>query len=107
MSKGVMIPAAKQDHSRRLKMMSRARVCATAALFLAPPAHAQTAAWQPTRNVEIVAASAAGGAQDRTARAMQKIMAESRIVATPVTIMNKPGGGGNIAVAYLNQHASD
>lgn len=88
-------------------MMTRALVCATAALFLALPVQAQTAAWQPTRNVEIVAASAPGGAQDRTARAMQKVMAESRIVATPVAIMNKPGGGGNIAVAYLNQHAGD
>lgn len=88
-------------------MMTRALVGAAAAFFLALPAHAQTTGWQPTRNVEIVAASAAGGAQDRTARAMQKLMAESRIVATPVTIMNKPGGGGNIAVAYLNQHAAD
>lgn len=71
----------------------------------AAPAIAQS--WSPTRNVEIIAGSAAGGAQDRTARAMQRILTERKIVATPVTVVNRPGGGGAISFAYLNQHAGD
>ena len=75
-------------------------------VFQAPAASAQTS-WQPSRNVEIVAGSAAGGAQDRTARTMQRLLADGRIITTPVTVMNRPGGGGALAVTYLNQHAGD
>lgn len=63
--------------------------------------------WSPARNVEIIAGSAAGGAQDRTARAMQHIFADSKLIGVPVTVVNKPGGGGAVSLTYLNQHAGD
>ena len=63
--------------------------------------------WAPERFVEIVAGSAAGGAQDRTARTMQKIWQERKIITVPVNVSNKPGGGGALSLAYLNQQGSE
>ncbi|MGH8622004.1 MAG: tripartite tricarboxylate transporter substrate binding protein [Burkholderiales bacterium] len=62
--------------------------------------------WKPEKNVEIIIPGGAGGGQDRTARIMQKIMQEG-LVPTPVTVVNRPGGGSNIAYVYLNQFTGD
>jgi len=64
-------------------------------------------AWSPQKNVEIVVGSAPGGSNDRTARQVEKVIRENRLVGTTVTVVNKPGGGTNIAFAYVNQHAGD
>lgn len=64
-------------------------------------------AWSPQKNVEIVVGSAPGGSNDRTARQVERILVEKRIVATPLTVVNKPGGGSTIAFNYVNQHAGD
>jgi putative tricarboxylic transport membrane protein len=63
--------------------------------------------WSPDRFIEIVAGSGAGGAQDRTARAMQKIWQERRLVNVPVNVTNKPGGGGALSLAFLNQQGGE
>lgn len=62
--------------------------------------------WKPTRNVEIIIPGGAGGGQDRTARILQKIMQDG-LVPTSVTVVNRPGGGGNLAYTYLNQYTGD
>ncbi|MBX3664530.1 MAG: tripartite tricarboxylate transporter substrate binding protein [Burkholderiales bacterium] len=77
-----------------------------AAVCIAGTAHA-AGTWTPDRAVEIIAGSGAGGAQDRTARTMQKIWKERNIVPVPVNVVNKPGGGGAISMAYLNQQGGD
>jgi putative tricarboxylic transport membrane protein len=63
--------------------------------------------WSPERAVEIVVTTGPGGAQDRTARAMQAILQNGKLLSVPVSVMNKPGGGGGIGLAYLNQHPGD
>lgn len=73
-----------------------------AAAFLAGPAVAQR--WKPEPFVEIVVGAGAGGGNDNTARAIQKILQEKRFVAVPINVTNKPGAGGAIAFGYLNQH---
>ena len=63
--------------------------------------------WRPDRALEIVAGSAAGGAQDRTARAMQRIWKDRNLISVAINVVNRPGGGGAVSHSYLNQHAGD
>jgi putative tricarboxylic transport membrane protein len=69
------------------------------------PAAAQQ--WSPTKNVEIVVGSAPGGSNDKTARAVEKIVGEKKLLPGTLTVVNKPGGGGNVQLSYLSQHAGD
>ena len=69
-------------------------------------AHAQTAGWKPSKNVEVIVQSAAGGSSDRSARVTQKILAANPAFPN-VSVNNKPGGGGIVALHHLNQHAGD
>lgn len=72
---------------------------AAALLAAALPAAAQ--GWQPDKNVEIVINTAPGSGQDSTGRLIQKILQERKLLATSLTVNNKPGGGGAIAYTYL------
>jgi len=64
-------------------------------------------AWKPEKAVEIIIGTSAGGPQDRTGRMIQKILQDGKLVSTPVTVVNRPGGGGAVALSYLNQHPGD
>ena len=63
--------------------------------------------WQPSKPVELAIPTTPGGGMDRSGRILQKILQETGLVKVPVTVVNKPGGGGAVSVAYLNQHAGD
>jgi putative tricarboxylic transport membrane protein len=78
-------------------------------LLIAAPlfASAQPQSWAPTRPVELVVGVSPGGGIDRTARMVQRIMQDKRLVAVPLNVINKPGGGGTISQTYLNQHPGD
>jgi len=75
--------------------------------LLSTAAAAQTGPWKPVRNVEIVVGVGPGGGIDRTARFIQKLVQDQRLVEVPVTVSNKPGGGSTIAHAYISQKAGD
>lgn len=78
------------------------------ALFVALAAGAQAQpAWKPERPVELIAMNAPGGGSDRTLRIMAKIFQENRLSPVAMNVVNKPGGGGSVAFAYLNQHPGD
>ncbi len=64
-------------------------------------------AWKPEKPVEIIIGTSAGGPQDRMGRAVQRILQERKLVLTPVNVTNKAGGGGAVALNFLNQHAGD
>ena len=64
-------------------------------------------AWAPTKNVEIIVSSVPGGSNDNTGRQIEKALNEMKLVPTSTSIVGKPGGGGNIAMAYTNQHPGD
>jgi putative tricarboxylic transport membrane protein len=68
-------------------------------------AHAQS--WKPSRNVEIIVGSAAGGGADLTGRLMQKLFHDKSLVDVPVSVVNKSGGGSALSYVYLNQHPGD
>jgi putative tricarboxylic transport membrane protein len=79
-----------------------------AALFIAQPMMAQAAdAWQPRRPVEIVVPSAPGGGLDLVARTLQSVIVQEKLSSKPVTVLNRPGGGGTVSVAYINSHAGN
>ncbi len=74
------------------------------AISVTTPLHAQP--WKPTRNIEITVSSGAGGAADREARELQRHM-QALPGMPPITVNNRPGGGGAIAWSSLNQHTGD
>ena len=76
------------------------------ALFRTATIAAQ-AAWKPVRNVEIIVGMSPGGGVDRTARTLQKILQDRRLLEVNAAVVNRPGGGGILAQTYLNQHAGD
>jgi putative tricarboxylic transport membrane protein len=70
----------------------------------AAPAAAQD--WKPQRNVDIVVNSGAGGAADRQSRVVQKFL-QSLSGMPSVSVTNRAGGGGSIAMTFLTQHPGD
>ena len=64
-------------------------------------------AWSPQKNVEIVVGSAPGGSNDKTARQVERILVEKKIVTNPISVVNRPGGGSTLAFNYVNQHPGD
>lgn len=70
-------------------------------------AQAQTASWSPRKNVEIIAPAGPGSALDQTARVIQRVLQAQKAVESPVTVVNKAGGGQALGFTYLNQHQGD
>jgi putative tricarboxylic transport membrane protein len=66
-----------------------------------------TVAWKPDKPLELVVPDSPGGGQDRTVRVLQKLLQDNALVSTPINVINKPGGSGNIAYAYLTQFPGD
>lgn len=66
-----------------------------------------TQGWSPQRNVEIVAGFPPGGGVDKTARTLERILVADKLLNSPVTVVNKPGGGQNIAFTYVSQRPPD
>jgi putative tricarboxylic transport membrane protein len=83
------------------------RFLSAVALVALTTAAAAQSPWKPTRNVELVAGSAAGGGSDNLARLIQKILQEQKFVEVPITVINKPASGGVVAWLGLNQNPLD
>jgi putative tricarboxylic transport membrane protein len=62
--------------------------------------------WKPEKNVEIIVSSGAGGAADRQARELQKLLQALPGIPS-VTVNNRPGGGGTVAWTALAQRSGD
>ena len=93
------------DQSQRSILAMTAFVAAAFFALTAPVTMAQ--AWKPEKAVEVVVSSAPGDSNDRVARIIQKIVQEQKLVATPVAVLNKPGGNQTISRAYINQNPGD
>jgi putative tricarboxylic transport membrane protein len=93
-------------------MISLRRIGRMSCVFMAScfPAllHAASAPeWKPDKRVEMVVPSGAGGGNDRLLRIVQKTMQERKLADVPLTVVNKPGAGQVVGVAYLNQQPPD
>ena len=89
------------------RMNSLVLISMVLAMMGALGVHAADAPWKPTKPVEIVIGAQPGGAHDRSGRVLQKILTDTGAVNVPVNVINKPGQGQAIAVAYTNAHAAD
>jgi putative tricarboxylic transport membrane protein len=62
----------------------------------------------PQKAITVVAPSGAGGGWDLTARSFAKVLGETKLVEQPLTVENKPGGGGAVFMAeYATQHVEN
>lgn len=62
--------------------------------------------WRPQKNVDFIVSAGAGGAADRQARFIQRVL--QTIPGVPsVTVSNRAGGAGTIAWTYLSQNPGD
>jgi putative tricarboxylic transport membrane protein len=87
--------------STALRLLAALALCALAAAAPAQPA------WKPEKNVEIIVPAAPGAAFDTTGRTLQKLLQDQKLLPSSASVINKAGGGGTIAMSYLNQHAGD
>ena len=85
--------------------LRRAFLCAALTLLASGPLHAQS--WKPSKPIELIIGTSPGGPQDRMGRAVQRIIQERKLTEVPVNVDNKPGGGGAIAMTYMNTHPND
>jgi len=63
--------------------------------------------WAPQKTIEILVGSAPGGSNDKTARTMERILVGNKLVPVPISVVNRPGGGGSIAYTYVSQRPGD
>jgi putative tricarboxylic transport membrane protein len=86
-----------------IKLQQIMKSLLAAALFMVAATHA--ADWKPDHPVEVIVGTAAGSGSDATARLVQRLLQEKRLVERPSMVLNKVGGGGVIAATYMVQHA--
>jgi putative tricarboxylic transport membrane protein len=82
-------------------------LCSSLFIVTATSSLAASGDWKPEKPVEIILNTAPGNSPDRTARAIQRIGQDRRIVEVPLTVSNRVGGGGAVAYTYLNQRPGD
>ena len=63
--------------------------------------------WSPQRNVELVVPNPPGGSNDKTARTIERVWSQLKLLPSTLSIVNRPGGGGSIAYTYVSQRAGD
>ena len=55
---------------------------------------AATAAWEPTKTVELIVPAGTGGGADQMARMIQGIIQKNNLMKQPLVVINKAGGAG-------------
>jgi putative tricarboxylic transport membrane protein len=67
-----------------------------------------SAAWTPTRPLQLVAGTPPGGGLDRVARALASALTETGRLGVPVEVLNVPGDGARRAWTHcIDNHAGD
>jgi putative tricarboxylic transport membrane protein len=69
--------------------------------------HAAEPEWKPDKPVDIVVGVSPGGAMDRTARMLRDALVAEGLIAEKSTVLNKPGGGHAVGLAYTLRQAGD
>jgi len=91
-------------HATHTGLLKQASICVLGVAVFLPAAVAQE--WKPSKAVELIVNSGAGGAGDRGVRVPQRML--QNLPGMPgIAVVNKPGGGGSVAYTYLAQHEKD
>jgi putative tricarboxylic transport membrane protein len=89
------------------KSLSQISIYGASALAVTLAAAPATAAWEPTKPVEIVVAAGAGGASDQMARMMQAAIQKNQLMKQPIVVSLKGGASGAEALMYMKAGTSD
>jgi putative tricarboxylic transport membrane protein len=84
-----------------------ARLSAALALLPLALAMSPAAAWEPTQPVELVVPAGTGGGADQMARFIQKAVADHKLMAQPLTVLNKAGDSGVEGLLYMKAARGD
>jgi putative tricarboxylic transport membrane protein len=63
--------------------------------------------WTPQRHVEIISPAGAGGSVDTAARAVERIIRESKLIPVSTAVTNRAGAEHALAYHYVKQRAGD
>jgi putative tricarboxylic transport membrane protein len=88
---------------RTLKVALAAGVAAV----MAVPALVGAQGWKPARTVEVVVHTGPGGGSDTLARAVASMIEKEKLVPVRLQVVNKTGGNGAVAAAYLAEKKGD
>jgi putative tricarboxylic transport membrane protein len=64
-------------------------------------------AWNPERELDIIAGTPPGGGLDRSARALAAAVAANKLVPVPIKVVNVGGDGGRKAWTYMASRSGD
>ncbi len=89
--------------------MNSKTICLLVALLLANVWDYGPIGWafEPTKPVEVVVHTGAGGGSDIFARAIAEMIAKEKLVPQRLQVINKSGGGSAVAQAYLAEKKGD
>jgi tripartite-type tricarboxylate transporter receptor subunit TctC len=90
-----------------MTMLTAGRLCGSAALALMLATGNASAAWEPSKPIEIVVAAGAGGASDQMARMMQSAIQKNNLMKQPVVVSLKGGASGAEALMYMKSGEGD
>jgi tripartite-type tricarboxylate transporter receptor subunit TctC len=76
-------------------------------VFVAALCASAAGAFQPTRPLELVVHTAPGGGNDVLARAIAVMADKEKLLPVRIQVINKPGGNGAVAAAFLAERNGD
>ena len=85
----------------------RFAISVAAAGVIALPVAALAQGYKPARPVEVVVHTGPGGGSDVLARAVAVMIEKEKLVPVRLQIINKTGGNGVVAAAYLAEKKGD
>jgi putative tricarboxylic transport membrane protein len=96
----------KRDEEDSMKAL-RKIFAAVVALTALGASAALAQSFKPTRPVEVVVHTGPGGGSDLLARAVAVMMEQEKLLPVRMQVVNKTGGGGALAAAYLAEKKGD
>src|SRR4026208_839411 len=90
------------ESSMRIRLLLTA-ICA----LLGCGASAGLAQSFPSKPIELVSSTGAGGGSDLVCRMVADIIGKEKLLPQPVFVVNKPGGGGAVGQTYVSARRGD